>query len=553
MVRQLGREVIQKYSWLERANITMGYSASLLFDFADLDDLCKDIEEELDSHSLGAGFSSQGQRIDEFVEHRSALLSYISDVLYDIDEYLENPLYKGFNDAVDKMATIDMRNGKTDNTLGLQEHTNMYVGGGVYDELEGDMTSLNLEDFLGSRNNNKSLTNYQKVDDFADLFAEDYENLVNNDKIDPGEVTLQDYLDSLVLKEFAHKKDSPFWKELLEQLSELTIVIPFIEATTGKTLITGDYLTGDERAFKVVSGTVSLVTLGYGAAIAKGGGALAKMFAADILAEAVSGSTVIVCDKAGVPSTVTVALAILLGSTTGVIADKALFKNGIKVTGLDEVDNAIKGSYKTIPELLKETTCNNDELYKYLSKNVGTEAADNFIKNGKWLDGIQIPKNSSVLNPDGSINWSKAAEGGYTLDTYGNAIKESFMPQIGELIDRYGQANGRYTSPVVNEKSFEYTQRSLPYVEDLSNYHQYKVVGDFTKIEEYVNNCADINLKTQIDAIVTKYYDGDYSQLLSYKGKAAAVEGWGAGGAIQYEFSLTVEQLEKLGLLKEIK
>ncbi len=183
-----------------------------------------------------------------------------------------------------------------------------------------------------------------------DLFAKDYDNLVNNDKIDPSEVTLQEYLDSLVLKEFAHKKDAPFWKELLESLSEMTVVIPFIEAATGKTLITGDYLTGDEGAFKVVSGTVSLVTLGYGAAIAKGGGAFAKMFAADILAEAVSGSTVIVCDKAGVPSAVTVALAILLGSTTGVIADKALLKNGIKVTGLDEVDNAIKGGVNSFSE-----------------------------------------------------------------------------------------------------------------------------------------------------------------------------------------------------------
>jgi hypothetical protein len=36
MVRQLGREIIEKYTWLERANITMGYSANLLFDFADL-------------------------------------------------------------------------------------------------------------------------------------------------------------------------------------------------------------------------------------------------------------------------------------------------------------------------------------------------------------------------------------------------------------------------------------------------------------------------------------------------------------------------------------
>ena len=44
---------------------------------------------------------------------------------------------------------------------------------------------------------------------------------------------------------------------------------------------------------------------------------------------------------------------------------------------------------------------------------------------------------------------------------------------------------------------------------------------------------------------------GDYSRLASYKGEAA-VEGWGKGGAIQYELSLTVEQLERLGLLSEI-
>ena len=410
MVRQLGREIIEKYSWLERANITMGYSANLLFDFADLDDLCKDIEEELDSHSLGAGFSSQGQRIDEFVEHRSALLSYTSDVLYDIDEYLENPLYKGFNNAVDLMAAIDMRDAKTDNTIGLQEHTSMYVGAGMYDEVGGDMTSLNLEDFIGSRNKNNSLTNYQKVDDFADLFAKDYENLVNNDKIDPSKVTLQEYLDSLVLKEFAHKKDAPFWKELLESLSEMTVVIPIIEAATGKTLITGDYLTGDERAFKVVSGAVSLVTLGYGAAIAKGGGmALAKMFAADILAEAVSGSTVIVCDKAGVPSAVTVALAIVLGSTTGVIADKAFLKNGIKIDdnvrykkywedvangkydipygmtseeyiqylkGLDKVDKAIKGSDDVIKGGSETITYSGEEWCRYFRE---TYDADNVI------------------------------------------------------------------------------------------------------------------------------------------------------------------------------
>ena len=117
-----------------------------------------------------------------------------------------------------------------------------------------------------------------------------------------------------------------------------------------------------------------------------------------------------------------------------------------------------------------------------------------------------------------------------------------FIPKIGEVIDRYGPANGRYTSPIIDGKSFEYTERSLPYVENLSNYHKYKVIGDFSKIEEYVKNCPDAKLKAQVEAIVKKYY----------KGEAAAVEGWGKGGAIQYELSLTVEQLERLGLLREI-
>lgn len=190
--------------------------------------------------------------------------------------------------------------------------------------------------------------------------------------------------------------------------------------------------------------------------------------------------------------------------------------------------------------------------FRIYLKNIDTDYAETFLKTGEWPDEIQIPKNASVLNKDGSINWTKAAKGGYKLDKDGNPIKEKFIPKIGEVIDRYGPANGRYTSPIIDGKSFEYTERSLPYVENLSNYHKYEVIGDFSKIEEYVKNCPDAKLKAQVEAIVKKYYKGDYSRLASYKGEAAAVEGWGKGGAIQYELSLTVEQLERLGLLREI-
>lgn len=137
-----------------------------------------------------------------------------------------------------------------------------------------------------------------------------------------------------------------------------------------------------------------------------------------------------------------------------------------------------------------------------------------------------------MLNADGSIDWSKAAEGGYTLDTNGKAIKDAFVLKMGEVIDRYDNANGRYTSPVINGESYSYTQRSLPYVEDLSNYHQYEVTGDFSKIEEYVNNCSDVKVKAQIDANVTKYYDGDYSKLISYKGGIAEIDGGGLEEAL---------------------
>ncbi|WOO36602.1 TNT domain-containing protein [Anaerocolumna sp. AGMB13020] len=220
-----------------------------------------------------------------------------------------------------------------------------------------------------------------------------------------------------------------------------------------------------------------------------------------------------------------------------------------------------KYSYKTIPELLKETTCNNDELYKYLSKNVGTEAADNFVKNGKWPDGIQIPKNPSVLKADGAINWSAAAKGGYKLDSDGNAIKtvltdahkvNEYLPQ-GKILDRYGDSSGRYVSPVNNGVPYSYEQRSLPYIEDASNYHQYEVKGDFSRLKDYINNCSDTTLKNEIMDDIDYYYNGDFSKVVVNVGEIAKVDGWGIGEGIQYEFPIKVEYLVKLGLLKEIK
>jgi len=268
-------------------------------------------------------------------------------------------------------------------------------------------------------------------------------------------------------------------------------------------------------------------------------------------------STGFMANEAKMPVPLVIALSILAGSSVGKFGTKLAIKNGAE----EGIINSIKNNSKSIPELLNESLCSKTELYKYLSKNISPDAAESFAKNGSWPSGVLIPKNSSVLNSDGSLNWLAAAKGGYTLDSNGNAIKialtdtkkvNSYLPE-GKIIDRYGDSSGRYVSPTDNGVPYSYEQRSLPYIEDISNYHQYKVTGDFSKLDEYIENCSDITLKNKIVEDIEYYYNGDLSKVVVNVGEIAKVEGWGIGGGIQYEFPIKIEDLEKLGLLKEIK
>lgn len=216
-----------------------------------------------------------------------------------------------------------------------------------------------------------------------------------------------------------------------------------------------------------------------------------------------------------------------------------------------KLDDLFEGAGKVI-SLWKKSLCSKDELYKYL-KNIDGNAADLFKTDEIWPSGIQIPKNSSALNADGTINWGKAPKGGYTLDANGNPLKNEYVPKIGEVIDRYGAPNGRYTSPITNGNAYSYDQRALPFIEDPSQYHKYEVIGDLSKLKDYVNNCKDMTLKNRILDDINYYYNGDFSKVVNFKGQIAKIDGWGVGGGIQYELPITVQDLEKLGILKELR
>ena len=203
-----------------------------------------------------------------------------------------------------------------------------------------------------------------------------------------------------------------------------------------------------------------------------------------------------------------------------------------------------------ITVLLKKTTCSTDDLLRYLNKLNG-DYAETFSRTGEWPKGEQIPKSAEVLNEDGSVNWALSPEGGYVLDSNGNAIKESYIPKKGEIIDRYGPSDGRYTSPVEDGKPYDHDQRSTPYVEDASMYNQYEVVGDFSKLYENVSGGYNSELKTKILAYVNRYYNGDFSKIVVYKGRIAKAFG-STGGGVQYELPMPIEWLEQIGLLKKI-
>ena len=547
----------------------------------DVDEALQTCDTILDEIDLGIDYTSRKKDIDRLLEGHGTLHRYIDVLNCYVDDKLDQPLKKDFKkNATETISRIHLEDFEVDNTLGLTENNYITSGMGYAGTMvEQEKAKLTFADFIGTSDGkadgnglHMAYTN-GSVEDFASIFAAQYEAMKASGALgEDNNLTQQEFLEQFYRQgEFTHDSSNPFLN-FVSSVLDITIIKPVIEACTGEDLITGEDLTDMERGLKVVFAMVDLVTLGGAIAATKfsemglkeGLKAFGKTALIDFAGNTAACGVGALGETFDWPVPITMMLSLAAGITVSISGNKLLFKNadGIEI-GSKTLNEREWESFRDLmsPEeaarydkywSLKETTCTSDELYIYL-KNIDTDYAETFLKTGEWPDEIQIPKNASVLNKDGSINWTKAAKGGYKLDKDGNPIKEKFIPKIGEVIDRYGPANGRYTSPIIDGKSFEYTERSLPYVENLSNYHKYEVIGDFSKIEEYVKNCPDAKLKVKIDATVTAYYDGDYSKLVSYKGEAATVEGWGKGGAIQYEFSLTVEQLEGLGLLREIK
>ncbi|MGF7046923.1 hypothetical protein J2T13_001425 [Paenibacillus sp. DS2015] len=90
----------------------------------------------------------------------------------------------------------------------------------------------------------------------------------------------------------------------------------------------------------------------------------------------------------------------------------------------------------------------------------------------------------------------------------------------------------------------------MPYVEDVTKYHQYEVIGDFNDIKTYIQQSPDVNVRLKAEAYMKKF-KLSYDDLKVQKGHIA--EGFGTSGrGIQFELPLPVNMLEDLGLLVKV-
>ncbi len=198
------------------------------------------------------------------------------------------------------------------------------------------------------------------------------------------------------------------------------------------------------------------------------------------------------------------------------------------------------------PSVRDQSTLTDDQLHTYLEANY-PEYADDFANNGTLPPDVQIPKGPEVLQPDGNIDWDQVPRGGYVLDTNGDPIRTPHTPQPGDVLDRYGPPDGRYTSPIPEAGPYTYDQRSLPYVENPAHYHRYEVVGDMSDLRGAYDS-APQHVK---DELLAGGLKPEYLGSQGYQGDIA--RGFGStGGGVQVQLPLTAAQLIALGLLKEI-
>lgn len=220
-------------------------------------------------------------------------------------------------------------------------------------------------------------------------------------------------------------------------------------------------------------------------------------------------------------------------------------------------DAAIRGARHADLKLPQLTRKHSDQIDTFLRRTRGQDHFDDTPDMAarpdvrKPGDSTLVPR-TETLDAEGNIDWSQAPHNGFTHDADGHPISSEHVPAAGDRFDRYGDANGRYVSPLNEGGPFSYDSRSLPYQENPNAYHQYEWVHSPADVRSVYDQLDD-SARTAVDDTLEKY-DLDLSDLTSVvRGEAAAIPGWGtAGGATQDLLPVSVELLNIMDMIREV-
>lgn len=181
-----------------------------------------------------------------------------------------------------------------------------------------------------------TLEHVEIVGIFAELFRKDYE------RMNPADTDINTYLkDFLTDGEYYHRGYHPF-KDFLSAVADVTIILPLVESIVGYDFITGEELTGWERALKGGGAIFDIVTLGSSALItnaAKAGAwdVVTKTILKTMAMDAAGSSMVYVTGAAlqemGLPAGTSTVLAAIVSGGITYSAGRYFFK--------DEAENVI--------------------------------------------------------------------------------------------------------------------------------------------------------------------------------------------------------------------
>ncbi|WP_461733880.1 glycohydrolase toxin TNT-related protein [Listeria kieliensis] len=568
-----------------------------------LKDVSKNLEEvEKDIARLDAdgaisfSHTDNKHKLQELYEDFEVLHDFAGEAGNLVEDTIDQPFYEALDEFVEGMRDLDASKFTTKNRIGATTTVTSYANSYTQEQIEVPKKEVSLDDLFSG-------DNY-----YADQMKLQYEEWKRQNK--DQDVSQKEFRSAMLnsrafeytsIKDEQQKKE--FWVNVVATVAIVGVSIfcppaglalglaygglEMSAAVSGKDWLTGRELDTSERAMRGAFSLLDIVpgmkAFSGGTQAIRSGTKLASL--SDNLLRGVK----------SIPSKADDFLKLGQKSAlTRINSLKTTVKEGIhtgigKVTrGLDEVgrvaDN-FKGnlnlnsrrqlaaeSVGAIPpggtsRVSNATEKMKEVLQKYdLNLNGGGRQTDDIIKetskvfepekvtlkNGETA--YKSSKGELVRSPDyldeaGEIKWPDAD--GFVCDSAGNPITVDANLKAGQVVDRFGNSAGRFTSPVENGKILDYDTRGLPYPESAKTYHQYTIVDDITEtnIKNAYNNATPA-VKKQLDRIMGKF-GLDFKDLASIQ-KGQVAEVFGAGGGQQIKFITDVKYYEMLGLVKEV-